>query len=126
MEQSTSEKLIPNWLIYQVLYMQKEQQKYDPNLQITWLNLYVNVYMPSCYSYLHYHRQCSRAISKGTNLDCGIGPKQYFLLFSEGLSNINHASPIIVRLAVSSRMGPIQGGYTAVGISAEAAALRME
>ena len=27
-----------------MMYMQKEQQKYDPNLQITWRNLYAIVY----------------------------------------------------------------------------------
>ena len=36
--------MIPNYLIHQVLCMQKEQQKYDPNLQTTWQNIYVNVY----------------------------------------------------------------------------------
>jgi len=58
--------------------MQKKQQKCDPNLQITWRNLYVNV-NAILLLLLYYHRQWSRAISKGANLDSGI-LKQYFLL----------------------------------------------
>ena len=71
--------------------------------------------MPFCYSYLHYHIQWSRAMSKGANLDCGI--LQHILFYSVTRTKILIMHSVFSILGVRDYIHPSRKNLTEVVFS---------